>query len=79
MCDMCIHFQLSDYSLVRFLPLDTSDEDSIGDLLLYIDNAIQYGEDLDVKIPRELEVSAACRISLYREGNHNTNSGSQIA
>lgn len=32
--------------------MDVSEEDCISDLLLYIDNTIQYGEDLDVKIPR---------------------------
>lgn len=48
--------QLNDYSLVRFLPMDISDEDSISDLLFYIDNTIQYGEDLDVKVPRVSEI-----------------------
>ena len=37
---------------MQFLPLDISDQESLGDLLLYIDNTIQYGEDLDVKVPR---------------------------
>ena len=37
---------------MRFHPLDTTDETSVGDLLMYIDNTIQYGEDLDVKMPR---------------------------
>ena len=44
--------QINDYSLVQFLPLDISQEDSIADVLLYIDNTIQYGEDLDVKVPK---------------------------
>lgn len=34
--------------------MDISDEECIGNLLLYIDNTIQYGEDLDIKIPREV-------------------------
>ena len=42
--------------------MDISDEESIGDLLLYIDNTIQYGEDLDVKVPRVSHSSA----SLYK-------------
>lgn len=42
-------FQLDDYSLVKFVPLDIKDEESIADLLLTIDNSIQYGEDLEVK------------------------------
>ncbi|VDI27608.1 uncharacterized protein MGAL_10B067716 [Mytilus galloprovincialis] len=40
---------IEDYSLVKFVPLDMSEEDSITDLLLQIDNAIQYGEDLEPK------------------------------
>ena len=39
--------------MVSFLPLNPCDEDSITNLLLQIDNAIQYGEDLDV---REMKV-----------------------
>lgn len=42
---------IEDYSLVKFLPLDQTDEDSINDVLLQIDSAIQYGEDLE---PREM-------------------------
>lgn len=45
---------LDEYSLVSFIPLDISDEDSIGEVLLQIDMAIQFGEDADVKI-REIE------------------------
>ncbi len=41
---------LDEYSLVSFLPLDISDEDSIGEVLLQIDMAIQFGEDADVKV-----------------------------
>lgn len=41
---------LDDYSLVKFFPLDLQEEESISDLLLTIDNAIQYGEDADVKV-----------------------------
>lgn len=40
---------ITDYSLVRFLPLNIKDEESIADLKLIIDNTIQYGEDIDVK------------------------------
>ena len=42
-------------SMVSFIPLDISDEDSIGTVLGHVDMAIQYGEDTDVKIPRELD------------------------
>lgn len=40
---------IEDFSLVRFTPLNLNDEESISDLLLIIDNIIQYGEDGDVK------------------------------
>ncbi|CDW52245.1 GPN loop GTPase 3 [Trichuris trichiura] len=40
---------LENYSLVKYVPLDISDEDTIGDLLLIIDNAVQYGDDLEVR------------------------------
>ena len=45
--------QIDDYSLVKFLPLDPNDEDTINDVLLQIDMCIQYGEDQE---PRELRV-----------------------
>jgi len=45
---------VDDYSLVRFLALDVSDEESISDLLTQIDLAIQYGEDLEPKEPRDM-------------------------
>ncbi|KAK3084870.1 hypothetical protein FSP39_020517 [Pinctada imbricata] len=57
---------IDDYSLVKFLPLDISDEDSINDVLLQIDNAIQYGEDLE---PREI------RDELLEEEESNCDSG----
>ncbi|GIY85719.1 GPN-loop GTPase 3 [Caerostris extrusa] len=41
---------IEDYSIVKFLPFDIKSQESIEELLLTIDNAIQYGEDLDVKI-----------------------------
>jgi GPN-loop GTPase len=41
---------IEDFSLVRFQPLNINDEESISDLLLTIDNMIQYGEDADVKV-----------------------------
>lgn len=40
---------IEDFSLVRFIPLNINDEESISDLLMIIDNAIQYGEDMDVR------------------------------
>lgn len=41
---------IEDFSLVRFFPLNVDDEESVQDLLLQIDNVIQYGEDADVKV-----------------------------
>ena len=46
---------IDDYSLVKFQPFDVSDEDSINDCLLVIDNILQYGEDFDVKEPKEID------------------------
>lgn len=40
---------MDSYSMVSFSPLNINDEDSISDLLITIDNAIQFGEDADVK------------------------------
>lgn len=40
---------LEDYSLVKFMPMDPEDDDSIQNLLTIMDMTIQYGEDLDVK------------------------------
>lgn len=39
---------IKDYSLVQFVPLNIKSEGSKEALLFQIDNAIQYGEDLDV-------------------------------
>ncbi len=44
---------LDEYDMISFLPLDVSDDDSIASLLAQIDNAIQYGEDLEPKEPRD--------------------------
>lgn len=40
---------IEDFSLVRFTPLNLADEESIADLLMTIDNILQYGEDNDTK------------------------------
>lgn len=40
---------IDSFSLVRFTPLDIEDEESINDVLMLIDNVIQYGEDFDVR------------------------------
>lgn len=41
---------IEDFSLVRFTPLNVDDEENIADVLMTIDNIIQYGEDCDVKV-----------------------------
>jgi len=40
---------MEDYSMINFVPLDPTSEDSINQLMQQIDNAIQYGEDEDVR------------------------------
>lgn len=40
---------LEEYSLVSFVPLNITDEESIGAVSMVIDNTIQYGENLEPK------------------------------
>lgn len=42
--------QIDEYSLVNFEGLDRDDPDSVAIVLAQIDNAIQYGEDLETQI-----------------------------
>ena len=49
-----LSFQIDDYGLVTFLPLNINEEESITNLLAQIDNAIQYGEDQEY---REIKVT----------------------
>lgn len=46
---------IDDFSMVSFLRLDVQDEDSVGDILSYIDDAIQYHEAQEPREPRERE------------------------
>lgn len=41
---------IDDYSMVRFLPLDKSDEESINIILQHIDTALQFSEDQPVRV-----------------------------
>lgn len=50
---------IDDYSMVRFLPFDCTDEEGINIVLQHIDFSIQYGEDLDFKEPKELDEEPA--------------------
>lgn len=36
--------------MIKFLPLNITDEDSIEYVLSHVDNSIQYGEDLEPKV-----------------------------
>lgn len=47
---------IEEYAMVAFLPLDIKDEECINFVLAQIDNALQYGEDLDVKAPDDLMI-----------------------
>lgn len=40
---------LDDFSLVKYIPLNINNEESVTDLLVQTDMAIQYGEDGDVR------------------------------
>jgi len=46
---------LDEYDMVAFLPLDVTDEESVAALLQQVDHAMQYGEDLEPKEPRDEE------------------------
>ncbi|XP_051533608.1 GPN-loop GTPase 3 isoform X2 [Myxocyprinus asiaticus] len=46
---------IDDYSMVRFLPFDRTDEEGINIVLQNIDFSIQYGEDLEFKEPKEVD------------------------
>ncbi|KAK9532725.1 hypothetical protein VZT92_010099 [Zoarces viviparus] len=45
---------VDDYSMVRFLPFDRTDEEGMNIVLQNIDFSIQYGEDLEFKEPKEV-------------------------
>lgn len=49
---------------MQFLPLDVTDEDSIGVVLSHIDNAIQFGEHEEPKEPDDVS-------GFGRAGNEN--------
>ena len=51
--------QLDDYNMVSFVPLDATDEDSVGYALGMVDQAIQYGEDMEPKGEQRWRQAAA--------------------
>ena len=50
---------IDDFSMVSYLRLDVGDEDSVGDILSYIDDAIQFHEAQEPREPRGQEVDDA--------------------
>ena len=50
--------------MVQFLPLDVTDEDSVGVVLSHLDNAIQYGEHEEPKEPADVSRRALPSLSL---------------
>ncbi|KAK5947561.1 hypothetical protein PMZ80_001714 [Knufia obscura] len=46
---------IDDFSMVSFLKLDANDEESVGDILSYIDDAIQYHEAQEPREPKEFD------------------------
>ncbi|KAL2916358.1 hypothetical protein HK105_204114 [Polyrhizophydium stewartii] len=46
---------IDEYNMVNLLPLNINDEDSVTLILDHIDRAVQYGEDLEPKEPRDEE------------------------
>ena len=46
---------IDDFSMVQFLQLDAQDEDSVGAILSYIDDAIQYHEAQEPREPMEYD------------------------
>jgi len=47
--------KVEDYSMVSFLPLDLSNEESLNLILSCIDNILQYGEDEEPIEPKDIE------------------------
>ncbi|KAH8926883.1 GPN-loop GTPase 3 like protein [Atractiella rhizophila] len=46
---------IAGFSMVNFLPLDASDEDSMELVLSHIDNVLQYGEHEEPKEPKDMD------------------------
>jgi GPN-loop GTPase len=52
---------LDEFSLVSFLPLDSTDEESLAVVLGNLDMALQYGEDAEVRVRDDEEVPGGGR------------------
>lgn len=46
---------LDDFNMVQFVPLDVTDEDSLATLLLRVDLALQYEDEIEPKMPKDLD------------------------
>ncbi|KAG0147691.1 hypothetical protein CROQUDRAFT_655904 [Cronartium quercuum f. sp. fusiforme G11] len=46
---------IQDFNMVSFIPLDVTDEDSLGTILSHIDNSMQYGEHEEPKEPKDMD------------------------
>ncbi|KAK4685066.1 GPN-loop GTPase, partial [Tremellales sp. Uapishka_1] len=46
---------IEDQNLVSFLPLDVTSEDSVNTILSHVDNMMQYGEDEEPKVPKDMD------------------------
>ena len=41
---------IDDYAMIKFMPINVTDEDSLNDVLLSVDNAVQFDEEQEVKM-----------------------------
>lgn len=46
---------LEDFNMVQFVPLDVTVEDSLATLLLRVDLALQYEDEIEPKMPRDID------------------------
>ena len=47
--------QIEDQNIVSFLPLDVQVEDSVNTIMSHIDNMMQYGEEEEPKMPKDMD------------------------
>lgn len=46
----CLAQQINDYSMVAFVPMNINNEESIETVLLHVDHAINFGEDVEPRV-----------------------------
>jgi formyltetrahydrofolate synthetase len=71
--------KLDDFNMVSFVPLNIKDQESVSNLLCSIDNALQYGEDQDVNISKEIEDSTDEWIQVLENYTSNTTTTTTIS